>query len=517
MSSKFYFTLELHSAQSQVSIPAFLGDTLRELHISFSDGGKPFALPDGYLVMLSIKRPTGTHLEEFCRIEKNAVVVYPFSQNENTCAVEGIHSCDLTVYDAEGKKVGSPCFCLIVNEKAISRDDIELTDEDFTAVDAMIREEGDRQKSEALRAVAETSRATAEQERIKNEEARAEAEAKRNADTEEVKEILGNVGDMDAALDAILAIQGKLAEGNVIPDPLRDDVDAIAEKVTANSKRITNIENGYVNDSFLTVSGCDSIEVPSNALSYAEINKVSAADSINSYKVEGKKVVVETEEPIPDLDCPYVKDCDYDSNFADKITVEKLEDGSFKINGWTDDGSGRPFLFISEVPFHNGEWGENANYGLLCYEIVSYSGSQKPSIVVTVGTNKAMTEEPSKIQFDLGADIGIEIYKDNAVTDLIIKFKGKEVDADYEAGYETVVTKELVDTFAIPEEVTSLKQYSMGEAYVHLDNGVYIKMDGETINVREHIGYDNFIEVVPDGVIELNGNCEITFMLKGES
>ena len=160
-SSNYRFTLDMHSAQSQISLPALLGDTGRTLYISFSDGGKPYFIEDGCLAKISIKRPTGSSLEEFCTIENNTTVVYPFANNENTCAVEGIHDCDVTLYDLEGKKITSPRFTMVVSERAINRDDITLSDEDQTAIDAII--------------VAEAARQVAENERVANETKRQEA------------------------------------------------------------------------------------------------------------------------------------------------------------------------------------------------------------------------------------------------------------------------------------------------------------------------------------------------------
>ena len=180
-SSNYRFTLDLHSAQSQISIPALLGDTSRTFHISFSDGGKPYAIADGCLAKITIKRPTGKFLEEFCAIENNSTAIYHFDQNENTCAVEGIHDCDITLYGLDGKRIASPRFSMVVSETVIRRDDIDLTDDDFTAVDAMVKAEVLRQSAEADRVSAEAERASAESDRIAAEDIRISAENERIA------------------------------------------------------------------------------------------------------------------------------------------------------------------------------------------------------------------------------------------------------------------------------------------------------------------------------------------------
>lgn len=140
-SSKFRFVLDLHSTQSQISIPVTKGDTARVWYISLSDGGQPYIIEDGCLAKIEIKRPTGTSLEAFCPIEKNTTIKYDFAQNEitkNTAVVDGVHDCSVTIYDAEGKKIGSPRFSMVVSDRVVNRDDIELTDEDKTIIDAML-------------------------------------------------------------------------------------------------------------------------------------------------------------------------------------------------------------------------------------------------------------------------------------------------------------------------------------------------------------------------------------------
>ena len=135
-SSVYRFTLDMHSAQSQISIPAMLGDTGRTLRINLSDGSKPYSIADGCLAKISIKRPTGTRLEDFCTIEGNTTIVYHFG--ENTCAVEGIHDCDITLYGLDGNIITSPRFTMVVSERVVKSDDIVVKDEDRTAMDAIL-------------------------------------------------------------------------------------------------------------------------------------------------------------------------------------------------------------------------------------------------------------------------------------------------------------------------------------------------------------------------------------------
>ena len=164
-SSKHRFSLDMHSVQSQISIPALLGDSSRSLYISFTDGGNPYIIEDGCLAKISIKRPTGTFLEEFCDIENNTTAVYHFSQNTNTCAVEGIHECDVVLYGLDGGQIASPRFTMVVSERVIRTDDINLSDEDKTAIDNILLVEAARVEAEIGRVNAEALRVEAENKR----------------------------------------------------------------------------------------------------------------------------------------------------------------------------------------------------------------------------------------------------------------------------------------------------------------------------------------------------------------
>lgn len=168
-SIKHRFTLDMHSVQSQISIPITLGDTARAFYINLSDGGVPYTIEEGCLAKLEIKRPTGTHLEEFCPVEKNTTIKYEFSQNENTAAVEGIHECAIVLYDTEANKICTPRFTMVVSDRVLSADDFVLTDEDKRIVDAIVAAETSRQVAENERGKAETARQTAENARISAE------------------------------------------------------------------------------------------------------------------------------------------------------------------------------------------------------------------------------------------------------------------------------------------------------------------------------------------------------------
>lgn len=142
-SSKYIFTLDLRSVQSQITLPVTQGDTNRTLLISFSDGTKPFILGEKSSAMISIVRPTGTEVQEFCEIDVDgSCVVYEFT--EHTCIVPGLHKCQIILYNAEGKQIAAPKFSIDAAERLIDHSDVVIPDEDVSALDAIYIAEADR-------------------------------------------------------------------------------------------------------------------------------------------------------------------------------------------------------------------------------------------------------------------------------------------------------------------------------------------------------------------------------------
>lgn len=171
--SKHRFTLDMQVKHSQIAIPVTVGDTGKVFLINLSDGGVPYKIPDGSLAMLTIHRPTGTHLQAFCPIESDSTIVYDFMQNENTAVVEGIHDCELTLYGhVSGSVVSTAWFTMVVSARVVNNDNLNITDENRSAIDAMIDAEASRQSAELARINAESGRVDAENSRAAAEEAR---------------------------------------------------------------------------------------------------------------------------------------------------------------------------------------------------------------------------------------------------------------------------------------------------------------------------------------------------------
>lgn len=220
MNSTYYrFSLDMHSVQSQISLPVSLYDTARTLYMSFTDGGKPYVIEKGCLAKLTIARPSGTKVHEFCPIQGNTTAVYPFSQNEYTASEEGIHECEVTLYGRDGTKITAPRFTMVVSDRVVNHDDNNgITDEHIGIVDEIARNEVLRQASEDGRVEAEEERAKAEANRVATEDGRVEAEEARvladETRTANYKKIerdtISAISKILNEQEAIMDIQGEL-------------------------------------------------------------------------------------------------------------------------------------------------------------------------------------------------------------------------------------------------------------------------------------------------------------------
>lgn len=215
MNSAFFrFILDVQTARSQTSIPVSLNDTAITLYMSLTDGGKPYYIEDGCLAKLSITRPSGSKIHEFCRIEGNASVVYPFLQNPKTAIEEGIHESELTLYGLNGEQLTTSHFTIIVNERVANIDDDNgITDESIGIIDDMIHAEQQRRQGETARLEAEAIRVTSEGDRTSAEENRITAETARVAAEEARTENYNRIEhDTAEAIRKILSEQENIIE-----------------------------------------------------------------------------------------------------------------------------------------------------------------------------------------------------------------------------------------------------------------------------------------------------------------
>jgi hypothetical protein len=197
------------------------------------------------------------------------------------------------LYGLEGEYIASARFSIIVSERVIRSDDINVTDEDRSVVEAMVTAEAQRQAAEALRVAAEA-------ERVANEQKRQEASGTILAKAEEVavlRERAANASDLavEASTVAIASADTATTNAQMASGSASEAEHSAREakaseeiaksiafgsvnmdaRISRTNKLITNLVQGVTT---IPVETDDSVAyakvVPSNVLPYAEVIKV---------------------------------------------------------------------------------------------------------------------------------------------------------------------------------------------------------------------------------------------------
>ena len=124
--SHYRISLDIHSTQSQVSLPVKQGDTSRKVFISLCEGGKPYHIEDDSFAVFSAKKPDKNIIENNCVIADNVI---EYSITEQTSSVRGILNCEIKLYSVNYGLITSPSFTIIVDGRAVSDEEIESTSE----------------------------------------------------------------------------------------------------------------------------------------------------------------------------------------------------------------------------------------------------------------------------------------------------------------------------------------------------------------------------------------------------
>lgn len=110
--SIYRFSLDIHSTQSQVSIPVPQFNTARSIQATLTEGGKPYQLSHECRAVFTATKADGTTLNNNCIILNGSVIRYDFTEQTTTAA--GVVYCSIKVYGANQKLLTSPRFTLVV-------------------------------------------------------------------------------------------------------------------------------------------------------------------------------------------------------------------------------------------------------------------------------------------------------------------------------------------------------------------------------------------------------------------
>ena len=307
-------------------------------------------------------------------------------------------------------------------------------------------------------------------------------------------------------------------------------LDTLQDKTNALDKRVTNIENTLNDDLFVTgdMGYVKSQTVPENALPYAEVKKIYA---LGGYDLNGilrpRRIMrVESCKSAEKENLNLTLDL---LGMSPDMTVEKLSDGSFKFNGYTNfQGNGYGACKFATVTLPKGQYG--INYNVISGEgspIITANGNTINSYVDMSGC-LSIPEDNTTLNFYIEHE-----GTNGSLMDLILSFEICEGTIDH---YEFVPALVPFATLEIPEEIYDIDWGGeLGCNYLDLEervavvfrrfiNGASVALDEpEEIDISDYLGVDNFIEVVPNGIIRVVQDTgeimtcqrEIVFMVKG--
>lgn len=225
--STYRFTLDIHKARSQVSIPVMYQDTWVRLYVNLTDGGKPYQIAEGCTAVLYGKKADGTALVNDCEvIDNNTRIVYTF--NPQTASALGPVECEIRLY-SNGLHLTTPSFTILVEERVIEDDDIIESEADPSAIDRIFESESERVEAEAERQAAETAR----EEKMEELESRvAECEDKVGEggssaeNSQRFERLEQDVAEHGAAISDINEALGKKADADTMNAALANKADA---------------------------------------------------------------------------------------------------------------------------------------------------------------------------------------------------------------------------------------------------------------------------------------------------
>ena len=141
--SLYRISLDIHSTQSQVSIPVTQFDTARGILVTLTEGGKPYKLSTGCRAVFTGTKADGHKLYNDCLILNNSVIRYDFT--EQTTASVGIVDASIKVFGVNRKTLTSPRLTLVVYEDTVG--DIVPSESEMNVIDRIVQNDADRESA----------------------------------------------------------------------------------------------------------------------------------------------------------------------------------------------------------------------------------------------------------------------------------------------------------------------------------------------------------------------------------
>lgn len=252
--STYRRTLDLQKHQSNLSIAVFQYDSAVRLILSFTDGGKPYLIKEGSQAVFYGKRSDDTPLCLPCTIQNESEIVFDF--NDTVTAELGMVNCQIRLYGKTTENTGgetvreilaAPRFTILVEQRVVDSDDVEIVDSELEAIDQMFLDEVERRNNEDQRNDNEKVREANEETRKANELQRIANEEARQDQVEKIGNILSSGEFVSSTKEAKQTIKSELELPKVSADTVVAD--------TVNTNTISADDTIYATNGFNTM--CD--------------------------------------------------------------------------------------------------------------------------------------------------------------------------------------------------------------------------------------------------------------------
>lgn len=242
--SIFRFTLNMHNHRSQASVKVFKGDTAVKLIITLTDGGNIYKIGRGCMAMLTGTKADGSKLKHDCIIEGD-VIIYIFDEKTTDCS--GLATCEITLYDENGRVITAPHFTIDVAEKEVEGSEpiSEYSSDAIATVMGAAAKEYGRQEAELARQANEEQRqesyayaaTTADEAKTKSNEAKGiSEEAKTKAESA-----------VSTSSEAKQQAESAVSKADSVEQALSNEVDSLVDSIERNYRIFANATLSYNN------------------------------------------------------------------------------------------------------------------------------------------------------------------------------------------------------------------------------------------------------------------------------
>lgn len=219
--SRHQFTLDIHTTVSQVVIPVSYMDTAVKLNITLTDGGRPYKIAEGCTAIFFGKKSDGTALMTDCTIQGNTIC-YTFTKQ--TATALGEVKCEIRLYGQSELILTSPSFVILVAPRVVKDDDVLDSSDEVSALDHVFQiaadvenklNSGEFNGKSAYQLACDNGFDGTEEEWLAS--LKGDAYILTDGDRSDIAEMVKDdaYGDLDKALDRIIAIQNELINGSL--------------------------------------------------------------------------------------------------------------------------------------------------------------------------------------------------------------------------------------------------------------------------------------------------------------